>query len=454
MMDKSSDNDGVSANVSPGIQFQFELTPAHGVPVEIADGIWWIRLPISSTLEYVNVYALRDGGGLTLVDTGVNGAVSQAALESALHTSPLSSLPLRRVIVTHFHPDHIGLAGVLARRGAELWMSRTCWLTTKMLMQTSSESPKPIDVEFMRLAGLSGIELEAFKRRPANRFLSQVAELPETYVPLFDNATVNIGFRTWTIRTGSGHAAEHITMWSDGLAILGDQILPSISSNLTVPFTEPDADLVSEWIGSCVKLQQFATDTILGLPGHQRPYTGVKYRLEQIQANMESAMERLAKILVRPSTALECLEQFHNRVLPFDLRRQMLPEMIGFLNHLTRRGEVERKLSLTGAYIYTRRRSGTSAIPHAVSYNKPSAPHDGPAEPHASPKSTSPQTETTNQPRSSSQTSNQPKNCAATDSMTENSLRLSAMELKPSTLPPICRVLNLSGLSVALDSAN
>ncbi len=354
-----SKSDAASSQESPatGIQFQFELSKQVGAPVEVAHGVWWIRLPIDSSLDFVNVYALRDGNRLTLVDVGVNSESSIKVLDAALAAPPLAQLPLKRVIVTHFHPDHIGAAGVLAQRGIELWMSRTCWLSCKLLLQTAASAPKTPEVEFMRRAGLSGIELEAYKRQPPHRYQKQVATLPEDFVPLSDGQQLTIGDRNWKVVVGNGHAAEHLTLWCDDLAIVGDQVLPSISSNLTIPFTEPEGDLVAEWLLSCQKLLTVANNQILGLPGHQRPFTGLENRLVQIQSNMEGAMERLSKILVRPSSALECMEQFHNRSLTFDQRKQMLPEIVGFLNHLYRKGEVERRLSPQGTFVYTRKRN-------------------------------------------------------------------------------------------------
>lgn len=354
-----SKSDAAPAHDAPatGIQFQFDLSKQVGEPVEVAHGVWWIRLPIDSSLDFVNVYALRDGNRLALVDVGVNDASSIAALDAALTSPPLAQLPLKRVIVTHFHPDHIGAAGVLAQRGVELWMSRTCWLSCKLLLQTAASAPKAPEVDFMRRAGLLGIELEAYKRQPPHRYQKQVAALPEDYVPLSDGQHLTIGDRSWKVLVGNGHAAEHLTLWSKGLAIVGDQILPSISSNLTIPFTEPEGDLVAEWLLSCQKLLTVADNQILGLPGHQRPFTGLQNRLVQIQSNMEGAIERLSKILVRPSSALECMEQFHNRSLTFVQRKQMLPEIVGFLNHLYRKGDVERKLSPHGSFVYTRKRN-------------------------------------------------------------------------------------------------
>lgn len=339
-----------------GIQFPFAIPQEMGVPVRIAQGAWWIRLPIESSLEYVNVYAFRDDQSLTIVDTGVCNAASKQALEKALNHSEFSGLPVKRAIVTHYHPDHIGLAGWLHDQGAELWMSRTCWLSSKLLLQTANDHPSATEVEFMHRAGLEGIELEAFKRQPARRYQSLVSALPHQYVPISDSQQITIGDRVWKVFFGNGHAAEHLTLWSEDLAILGDQVLPGISSNLSLPFTEPDGDLIDEWLLSCNKLLAIADDVTLGLPGHQRPYTGIRFRLQQIISNTHAAIDRMRKLTIRPCSAIEVMEQFYGRKLSFEQRKLMLPEIVGYLNYLCRRGELEKSVYPQGTIAYRRRK--------------------------------------------------------------------------------------------------
>lgn len=341
-----------------GIVFPFKPSDQFGVPVEIAEGVWWIRLPVDAPLDSVNVYALANGQRLTLVDTGANTPATISALEAALGSDVLKDLPLDRVIVTHFHPDHIGLAGYLANKyDAELWMTRSCWFSCQLLLKTSSGMPNADAVKFMQKAGLTGIQLEAYRRQPVGKYGDVVTPLTDEFHPLLDLDTIRIGSRDWQVVVGNGHATEHATLWCEDLAIVGDQILPGISASLTVPFTEPESDLVSEWLQSCEKLIGHANNRLLVLPGHQQPYVGGLNRLRQIQNNVQGGLQRIQRLLATPKTPFQFVDEFHNRSLTMDERKRLLPEMVGFLNHLVIRGSLERTAGPDGTMLYGPRKS-------------------------------------------------------------------------------------------------
>ena len=342
-----------AAEIETGIQFAFDPPRVvDGTPLLICDGVWWIPLPIESSLEYVNVYALRDGNCLTLVDTGTNTTASKECLKRALQSKELSPYKLNRVIITHYHPDHIGYAGGISNQGTELWMSRTCWLQSTLLIATTDLLPSNTEVAFMRAAGMQGIELEAFKRQSTNRYSKLVDPLPTYFTPLSEGQVIKIGDRQWTVHVGNGHAAEHLTLWSNDLVILGDQVLPVTASNLTVPYSEPDADVVDEWFRSCEFLSRLSNNQILCLPGHNRPFRGLSNRIKQLQINMTSSIDKLKKMVVRSTSAMDCLEKFHGENMNADTRRRRLPELYGFLTYLVNQGYLERKRNDTGVSIY------------------------------------------------------------------------------------------------------
>ncbi len=338
---------------SQGIQIACDRNPDFGVPLLVAPGVWWVRLPVGSSLQAINVYLMEDGKGLTLVDTGVRTAECRDALKSALSHPDFESYQLTKVIVTHFHPDHIGLAGELAREGVELWTSRTTWLNCQLLSGNKQLLPLPPEVTFMQRAGLTGIELEAFRRRAANRYSATVAPPPDHYVPLVDGQTLTIGQRVWRVVMSYGHAAEHVSLWSDDCVLSGDQILPSISSNLTVPYMESDADVIGEWLRSCRSLMQIANNEALCLPGHQRPFYGILTRLTQIEENIRKTLVRLQAIVSQPTAAMDCVEQVYGRAIANDERRTLLPEVVGMLNHLYFRGLLDRTTDQEGVFRYT-----------------------------------------------------------------------------------------------------
>ncbi len=337
---------------SPGIQIACDQNPDFGVPLLVAPGIWWVRLPVASSLQAINVYLLEDGKGLTLVDTGVRSAECRDALKAALSHPDIESFQLNKMIVTHFHPDHIGLAGEFASEGIELWTSRTTWLNCKLLSGNKQLLPLPSEVTFMQRAGLTGIELEGFRRRAANRYGALVAPPPDHFVPLVDGQILTIGQRVWRVAMSYGHAAEHVSLWSDDCVLSGDQILPSISSNLTVPYTESDVDVIGEWLRSCRGLMQMADNEALCLPGHQRPFYGVLTRLQQIDENIRKTLLRLQSIVTQPIAAIECVEHVYGRAVANEERRLLLPEIVGMLNHLYFHGLLERTTDDDGVFRY------------------------------------------------------------------------------------------------------
>ena len=96
------------------LRFPFQQPPAAGQLSEIAPGILWLRLPLPFRLNHINIFLIDDGDGWAVVDTGIANKVTREIWE-ALAAGPLARRRLTRLIVTHFHPDHIGLAGWLAR---------------------------------------------------------------------------------------------------------------------------------------------------------------------------------------------------------------------------------------------------------------------------------------------------------------------------------------------------
>ncbi|RVT87280.1 MBL fold metallo-hydrolase [Rhodobacteraceae bacterium CCMM004] len=326
-------------------------TPAEiGVPREVAPGIEWVRLPLPMALDHVNCYLLDDGDGWTVVDTGFDSRKTRALWDTALN-----GRRVRRVIVTHHHPDHVGLAGwVMAEHGAELVMPRTGWLMARMLTLDVQDRPVPETVAFWRSAGMDPDILAArLEERPFN-FADAVAPLPLGYTRLVEGGTVDAGGRRWTVRMGDGHAPEHATLWSeDGALVLGgDQLLPSISPNLGVYATEPEADPVADWLASCVRLAAHATDAHLVLPGHKLPYRGLPFRMGQLTDNHHRALERLEVHLARPRTAAECFLPLFKRQIGGGEYGLALVEAMAHCLHLWHAGRATRRRRADGAWLW------------------------------------------------------------------------------------------------------
>ncbi|MGR3640888.1 MBL fold metallo-hydrolase [Alterinioella nitratireducens] len=338
------------------MRYPYDAAPEEGDAREVADGILWMRLPLPMALDHVNVYAIRDGAGWAVVDTGFDTSKTRAIWETLL-AGPMRGLPVTRVIVTHHHPDHVGLAGWFMARGAELITTRTAWLTARMLVLDVQEAPTPETLAFWRAAGMDAATLEKrASERPFN-FADIVAPLPLGFNRIREGDVVEIGGRHWDVRIGHGHAPEHATLWcrEEALVLGGDQLLPSISPNLGVYATEPAADPVTEWIESCTHLAHYAKADHLVLPGHKLPFTGLPDRLRQLIENHHGALSRLREHLDRPRTAAECFAPLFKRRIDAGTYGLALVESVAHLNHLLALGEVTREKRGDGAWAWQRK---------------------------------------------------------------------------------------------------
>ncbi|BAQ69987.1 metallo-beta-lactamase family protein [Rhodovulum sulfidophilum] len=342
------------------VRTPFDLPPEEGEAVEIAEGVLWMRLPLPSPLKHVNVFALDEGQGWTLVDTGLSTGRSRE-IWAALLAGPLGGRPVERVILTHHHPDHVGLAGWFqAEAGAELWTSRTAWLFARMLTLDEQARPRPETLDFYRGAGMDPALLaERAAERPFN-FADVVAPMPLGFRALAEGDRIRAGGRDWDVRLGDGHAPDHVTLWSrdDGLVIGGDQLLSSISPNLGVYATEPLNDPVAGWLDSCTRLAAHAREDHLVLPGHKLPFTGLPTRLVQLIENHHGALARLLEALAEERTACDCFGVLYRREIGTGEYGLALAEAVGHLNHLYLTGRAIRRRRPDGAWLY--RRSGAA----------------------------------------------------------------------------------------------
>ncbi|MCZ8152277.1 MAG: MBL fold metallo-hydrolase [Rhodobacteraceae bacterium] len=336
-----------------GIRHPFDTAPAEGAAVEVAPGILWLRLPLPMALDHVNVCALDDGDGWTIVDTGFASTRAKAIWEGLL-AGPLAGKPVTRVIVTHYHPDHIGLAGWFQSRGAELVTTRTSWLYARMLVLDEHALPLPQAVDFQRRAGVPADRLERYATTRPFNFADVVAPLPPGFTRIREGDVITAGGRRWLVRCGDGHAPEHATLWSldDGLILGGDQLLPGISANIGVYPTEPEADPLTEWLDSCARFQPLAREDHLVLPGHKLPFTGLPLRLRQMIDNHEGALSRLQEHLAVPQVAADCFLPLFKRQIDGAEYGMALVESVAHLNCLLRRGQVTRHLSAEGAWLW------------------------------------------------------------------------------------------------------
>jgi glyoxylase-like metal-dependent hydrolase (beta-lactamase superfamily II) len=330
--------------------------PERGQTLEVAPGVLWIRMPLPYTLDHINLWALDDGAGWALVDTGVRTEETAAVWRELFANSP-DERSLTRIFVTHMHPDHVGMAGWLTRKfGVRLWMTRLEYLTCRVMVSDTGREAPDDAIDFYRRAGWSESALETYRARFGN-FGKHIHVLPDSFRRLSDGEALRIGTRTWRVIVGNGHSPEHACLYCPELKLLisGDQILPRISSNVSVYPTEPDADPMADWLASLAKLKSTVPDDVLVLPSHNECFRGLHARIDALATGQERALARLRRALAEPRRAVDVFGSLFARSISEDdvpLLGMATGEGIACLNHLVRKGEVAREADADGVLWY------------------------------------------------------------------------------------------------------
>jgi glyoxylase-like metal-dependent hydrolase (beta-lactamase superfamily II) len=327
--------------------------PADGDAVEVADGVHWLRFPLPFSLKFINLYLLEDGDGWTIVDTCVDMPSSRALWLGHMEKI-MEGRSIKRVIVTHLHPDHVGLAGWLTREAdCELWMSRTDFLMCKTLAADTGKEAPQVALDFYRAIGFDEENLENYRKRFGG-FGSAISTLPDSFRRLTDGETFEINGRYWQVVMGSGHAPEHACLYCPGLKVLisGDQVLPRISSNVSVFPTEPDGDPLKDWLDSCAKLREILPNNLLVLPAHQEPFYGLHTRLTRLIEGHETGLDRLYNLLAEPKRVMDCFSALFKRKIGPDLLGLASGETLAHLNCLIGRKLINRSRDENGVDHY------------------------------------------------------------------------------------------------------
>jgi glyoxylase-like metal-dependent hydrolase (beta-lactamase superfamily II) len=330
-----------------------EVNPPAGQPQLIAEGVYWVRFPMPMSLDHINLWLLEDGDGWTVVDTCL--ALKDAkALWEQLFTSVMGGRPVKRVICTHMHPDHVGLAGWLTERfGAELWMSREEFLMCRaMVGDTGREAPE-VALRFYRAAGYNEKQLSVYKEKFGN-FGRAVSPLPDCFRRLVDLETITVGGRYWQVVVGSGHSPEHVALYCPALKLLisGDQVLPRITPNVSVFPTEPNGDPLREWLASSARIREMLPDDVLVLPAHEAPFYGLHVRLSQLIEEHNHDLRKLYAYLDQPRRAVECFPPLFSREIGAGTLGLATGETLAHLNCLLGRRRITRSRDADGVDWY------------------------------------------------------------------------------------------------------
>jgi glyoxylase-like metal-dependent hydrolase (beta-lactamase superfamily II) len=337
------------------LEFPFEI-PERAAVREVAPGVLWIRLPMPGKLNHINVWALADEGGYAIVDTGMRFEET-AAVWSELLAGPLAGAPVTRVFVTHMHPDHIGMAGWLTRRfGVRLWTTRLEYITCRMLVSDTGREAPADAIAFYRRAGWGEGAIEAYRARFGN-FGKHIHALPDSFRRIEDGEAIRIGAHHWRVLVGTGHSPEHACLYCAELSVLisGDQLLPKISSNVSVHPTEPEADPMADWLASLAKLRDAVPAGTLVLPAHNECFRGAHERIGALIGGQERALSRLRDRLATPRRVIDLFGALFARQIgesDFMLLGLATGETLACLNYLLHRGEVRVASGEGGVNLY------------------------------------------------------------------------------------------------------
>ena len=322
------------------IHYEFSSRPDTGDTMEVLPGLHWLRMPLPFTLGHINLWLLEDQDW-TIVDTGVSVEESEQVWKKTLATA-LKKRPVNRIIVTHMHPDHSGCAGWLREEtGAELWMTRDEYLLCRVLAADTGRQAPDAGNRFYTAAGFSSDQLHHYQKL-FGFFGKYVYPMPESYHRIKDGDEITVGDHIWRVVVGKGHSPEHACLYCEeqNVVISGDQLLPTISSNVSVYPTEPMANPLHEWMSSLRRLKDELPEDVLVLPAHGKPFRGAHGRLDALIDEHEQGLRAVVALCQEPRRAVDVFPALFRREINDRNLIMATGEAIAHLSYLLNMGEI------------------------------------------------------------------------------------------------------------------
>ena len=336
------------------LNYLFDDVPGPGELREIRPGVQWLRMPLPMALDHINLYLLEDHDGWWIIDTGIAVGATESLWEQ-IFASRLGDKPVKAVLSTHYHPDHIGMAGWLCERWqVPFYMTQAEYLSGLAFSRMESEHFSWSSAQHLQRSGYTPGQI-ALARSRFSGFGDIIKPMPMAYHRLVDGTTLTINGHSWRVVVGSGHSPEHACLFCETLNILvsGDQVIPKITSNVSVMGGEPEANPLKDWLNSHERFLADLPADLLVLPAHNAPFYGLHERLRYLIEHHEDHLQALEEAcLDRKPTALDLLPVLFKRPLDDSQIGLALGECVAHLNYLHQRGQLERSLNSAGHFVY------------------------------------------------------------------------------------------------------
>jgi glyoxylase-like metal-dependent hydrolase (beta-lactamase superfamily II) len=321
--------------------------------LQVADGVYWIRMPLPFALDHINLWLLRDGDGWVIVDTGFGSSATKKLWEQLI-ADHLGGRPVTRIIVTHLHPDHLGLAAWLAERfGAPVWMTLTEFLMAHTVWSAQGGDMLTQLANLYRRHGLAEDQAAMIAGR-AGSYRSAIPTLPTSFRRLIGGDAVMIDGHLWRVIIGHGHSPEHAALYCEtlGLVISGDMVLPRITTNVSIAPFEPDGNPLQMFLDSLDRFRVLREDTLV-LPSHGLVFHGLLPRLEQLREHHAERFTIVLDACREPRSAPELLRYLFKREFDAHQLSFAMGETIAHLNFLMHTKQLQR-VDESGRYRFVR----------------------------------------------------------------------------------------------------